>query len=211
MHTAPSLKQHRDGTITIYHSDQVSTQETFENSTHTGVNILVDTDKNSTFKNSDHKFHVFDENENKIKRSTVDYSSLYSSSAIQQNHVIDSVLSKVSSMNLRDDSSLISGRKAPSSSDVRPPTNCVYDHANVEVPVDFDMLPMLKLYTNLCDAFSLFESSNRKPIQLIHNPSIDKWITHHIDYTSKYGLGFLLNDGRYDDDLLLEYFVHVNP
>jgi hypothetical protein len=25
----------------------------------------------------------------------------------------------------------------------------------------------------------------------------NKWVTRYVDYTSKYGLGFLLNDGRY--------------
>ena len=29
-----------------------------------------------------------------------------------------------------------------------------------------------------------------------------KWVSRYVDYTSKYGLGFLLNDGRYVNELL---------
>ena len=36
-----------------------------------------------------------------------------------------------------------------------------------------------------------------------------KWVSRFVDYTSKYGLGFLLNDGRYDRfDSYVSLFLH---
>ena len=38
--------------------------------------------------------------------------------------------------------------------------------------------------------------TNFKPIFQARKPGADLWVTRYVDYTSKYGLGFLFNDGR---------------
>lgn len=39
----------------------------------------------------------------------------------------------------------------------------------------------------------MYHASSPRPV---HRGGPDKWVTRYVDYTSKYGLGFLLNDGR---------------
>ena len=59
------------------------------------------------------------------------------------------------------------------------------------------------MHIRLKEASSLSEKSvslaNRKfRIPLDFNEGVaTAWVTKYVDYTSKYGLGFLLNDGRY--------------
>ena len=39
----------------------------------------------------------------------------------------------------------------------------------------------------------MYHASSPRPV---HRGGPNKWVTRYVDYTSKYGLGFLLNDGR---------------
>ena len=64
---------------------------------------------------------------------------------------------------------------------------------------DYDMKALEEMHTRLNDMFLNVENfrgtSIHKPCQPIQVCGPTKWVTRYVDYTSKYGLGFLLNDG----------------
>ena len=62
---------------------------------------------------------------------------------------------------------------------------------------DVDMCALETMHQRLSQSFSNTEIlSNAKMFTATNNNSAAKtWVTRYVDYTSKYGLGFLLNDG----------------
>ena len=64
---------------------------------------------------------------------------------------------------------------------------------------DYDMKALEDMHTKLNDMFLSVENFkgtyNYKACQPIKVCGPTKWVTRYVDYTSKYGLGFLLNDG----------------
>ena len=65
---------------------------------------------------------------------------------------------------------------------------------------DKDMQALEAMHNRLRDAFDGAESGFGLEVepQCDTIRGTDKWVTRYVDYTSKYGLGFLLNDGRYE-------------
>ena len=65
---------------------------------------------------------------------------------------------------------------------------------------DNDMNALEKMLSRINGAFGRIESTgaplNFKPISPSQRQGAQKWVTRYVDYTSKYGLGFLLNDKR---------------
>lgn len=62
---------------------------------------------------------------------------------------------------------------------------------------DSDMNALEKMLSRINGAFSHTGAPlNFKPISHSQLPGAQKWVTRYVDYTSKYGLGFLLNDKR---------------
>ena len=65
---------------------------------------------------------------------------------------------------------------------------------------DADLKALEVMYERLRDTNAKVEAcggpSNFKPICQSDVPGAKTWVTRYVDYTSKYGLGFLFNDGR---------------
>jgi len=117
---------------------------------------------------------------------------------------IDNVLSKVSKIKLNDESLFNSVKKASCPGENAFPKSIHLDeffddHVSSRdlLHLDSDTLALVKLHSTLCNVFLNSESLKFQPkSQKFANCSyLTNWISHHIDYTSKYGLGFLLNDG----------------
>lgn len=99
----------------------------------------------------------------------------------------------------RNDSLLENMRKmAIGKSDESPPSKT----RSSESPagIDDDARALQSIYTRLQE-FGLYLESNKVPVSSRAASPVDtgraeKWVTRYVDYTSKYGLGFLFNDGR---------------
>jgi hypothetical protein len=67
-------------------------------------------------------------------------------------------------------------------------------------PVDAELKALEEMHERLRGTNARVEAhggpSNFKPICQAESPGAQKWVTRYVDYTSKYGLGFLFNDGR---------------
>jgi hypothetical protein len=57
------------------------------------------------------------------------------------------------------------------------------------------MLERLSTVLDVCEQHKFIYSSSQV-VKPVSRGSPTKWITRYVDYTSKYGLGFLMNDGR---------------
>lgn len=71
--------------------------------------------------------------------------------------------------------------------------------ASPSTDVDTDTLEIM--YSRLKDLGEQVEANGGEPISFkparpLERGAADKWVTRYVDYTSKYGLGFLFNDGR---------------
>lgn len=71
--------------------------------------------------------------------------------------------------------------------------------ASPTTDVDADTLEIM--YSRLKDLGEQVEANGGEPISFkparpLERGGADKWVTRYVDYTSKYGLGFLFNDGR---------------
>lgn len=67
-------------------------------------------------------------------------------------------------------------------------------------PQDSELLELRVMHERLRNSQQRVETaggpSNFKPICETDAPGANLWVTRYVDYTSKYGLGFLFNDGR---------------
>lgn len=66
---------------------------------------------------------------------------------------------------------------------------------------DLDADTLKIMYSRLKDLGEQVEANGGEPISFkparpLERGGADKWVTRYVDYTSKYGLGFLFNDGR---------------
>lgn len=73
-------------------------------------------------------------------------------------------------------------------------------HSHIKGQGDNDAVVLESMYSRLKDLGSLADanaiSTKSRPAATIELGGAKKWVTRYVDYTSKYGLGFLFNDGR---------------
>ena len=64
---------------------------------------------------------------------------------------------------------------------------------------DKDAMALERMYSRLRDLSNRVDTAGPTifgPASPIQSPGAEKWVTRYVDYTSKYGLGFLFSDGR---------------
>jgi hypothetical protein len=129
-------------------------------------------------------FRVFDETADTAGSGSLKGSNHSKPPQARQSQTrLDSLMSMAANMRLDEQ------ERTPAEKPLPPPTD-----NDAEV-----LLLMLERLSNCLDVseqhkFS-YDSSRVKPLS---RGAPTKWITRYVDYTSKYGLGFLMNDGRYD-------------
>ena len=138
--------------------------------------------------NNEPKFHIYDEIKNNNGHSTS--SKPVGTSA--DNNLIGKLNAGVASCRIADE-------------EVRepPPTASAAQDPNVSPPstVPDEMSVLEKMHSNLEVCLTNFERIANGGEKMDENKTAiveeTKWVSRFVDYTSKYGLGFLLNDGRY--------------
>jgi hypothetical protein len=148
---------------------------------------------------------VFDENTGPMKKPLQQtISSVSGISRSNSSKVIDNVLSKVSQIKLKDESLFNSAKIASNAVENHAVKTFILDEltdnsvpTSCDFQLDPDTLALVNLHSTLNDGFmnSDHMKFQPKPLKFGNSTRLTNWISHHIDYTSKYGLGFLLNDG----------------
>lgn len=87
---------------------------------------------------------------------------------------------------------------------VEDPKDSLAGNSSPLSPADKDVQALEVMHNRLRDAFEAAESGSKSHGEKnkanvdarVEREGSEKWVTRYVDYTSKYGLGFLLNDGR---------------
>jgi hypothetical protein len=128
-------------------------------------------------------FRVFDETADTVGSGIVKASNHSKPPQARQLHPrLDSIMSMAANMRL--------GEEKRTPAEKPPPTD-----NDVEV-----LLLMLERLSTVPDISEQqkFSDSSSQVVKPVSCGAPTKWITRYVDYTSKYGLGFLMNDGRCD-------------
>jgi serine/threonine protein kinase len=148
-------------------------------------------------------FEVFDESRPTSTKS-VSSNSHRSSKAAPQSRLIDDDLAshaaKALSIRAQDFAPYHTGSVSDPSPRQAQPTPV----ASSFTP-DHDALVLLDMIDRISTVLEITESRKYSPQTAYNNLSLTpistggptKWVSRYVDYTSKYGLGFLLSDGRY--------------
>jgi hypothetical protein len=128
-------------------------------------------------------FRVFDETADAVGSGSVKASNHSKPPQARQLHPrLDSIMSMAANMRL--------GNEERTPAEKPPPTD-----NDAEI-----LLLMLERLSTVLDVSEQhkFSYSSCQVVKPVSRGAPIKWITRYVDYTSKYGLGFLMNDGRCD-------------
>ncbi len=157
-------------------------------------------------------FRVFDETEDS-KRSVSECQGRKVSPPLQTRKFEEEIVSRTAAMSIQaqDASPFQSAASQPSPREMLSPHMISSSRPCPPINQDQDT----NILQDMIDRIeSVLEVTSRRSYSHVHpdSPSLasfsrggpKKWVSRYVDYTSKYGLGFLLNDGRY-----VHLFVNV--
>jgi serine/threonine protein kinase len=140
-------------------------------------------------------FRVFDETESSKRSAIPDYQARKASPPSQASQMEEDIVSRTAAMSIRAQDA------SPFHADTRmtSPTGKFF-----AATPEQDTLILQNMIERID---SVLDVTSRRSYSHVHpdSPSLTafarggppKWVSRYVDYTSKYGLGFLLNDGRY--------------
>ena len=142
-------------------------------------------------------FEVFDES-NAVSESRKAASTASSRKQIQSRQAEDDLVARTGALSIRtQEPSGYSSSATPSSREPLP------SPAVTTMGIDNDALLLHQIVDRISTVLDITSSRKYSPthskslsLNSVSSGGPTKWVSRYVDYTSKYGLGFLLNDGR---------------